>query len=193
MFEITPLKFSTYEALYRLAARPYALSTVQAGAGRVQLATIHHPVTAIRRVKLRQVLAAIESSSAAGISVLDLIRITAAPATGNPVITPNPVDPGDGAAEATCLALPTTQATEAGPPVGFNEWNLGITGAASTVNPPPGLTWVDLIAPGVASQEDGAERFPTIRPGVLEGFAVTADVSAALTLKGYVIIRFTEE
>jgi len=178
MFEVAPAKLATYTAVYRLGARPYALAMTFGGAGRVQLATIHHGVAAIRKVKLRQVLAGIESSSVGGISVLELIRITTAPVTGNPTITPNPLDPGDWTAEATCLALPTTQATEAGPPIGAAEWNLGATGAVPTTNPPPGLGWVDLIAPAVASQNDGTERFPTIRPGVLEGFAVTCDASA---------------
>ncbi len=188
-----PAKVVTYTAVYRLAARPYALSWSAGAAGRNQLATIHHAATAVKKVRLRQVLAALESVSAAALAVLDLIRITTAPATGNPVVTPTIMEQSDAAAETTCLGLPTTQATEAGAPIGFQESNLGITGAASTNNPPPGLTWVDLIAPSVASQNDGTEKFPLIRAGVLEGFAVTADVSALTILKGYVIIRFTEE
>src|SRR5436190_21869157 len=101
--EVSSFKLPTYTAAYRLAARPYALSSVQGAAGRVQLATIHHTATAVRRVKIRQALAAIESTTAAGLIVLDLVRISTAPATGNPAIVPTPLEPWDVAAEATCL------------------------------------------------------------------------------------------
>src|SRR4051812_16155236 len=122
----------TYTAVYRLAARPFALSRVAAGAERIQLATIYHTAAAVKDVRIRMVEVAVESASAAGILTLDFARLTAAvtPATGNPAITPTPIDPGDGAAEATCLALPTTGGTE-GALYASEEWNLGITGAAS--------------------------------------------------------------
>jgi len=187
-----PRKLITYRALYRLAARPYALSNAFGAAGRKQYATIHHPNTSTKTVKLRHVWLALESSSAAAILVADLVRVTAAPATGNPAITPTPLNPGDAAADSVALALPTTAGTEAAIH-SFTEWNLGITAGGSVVNPPPPLSWIDLIglAPGFDPDDEGT--LPTIRSGVLEGYAVTLDASVLDTVKGFVLIEFTEE
>lgn len=183
---------TTYTAVYRLAARPYALSNAFGAAGRKQYATIHHAATAVKTVKLKRVEIALESSSAAGLVVADLVRITTAPATGNPAITPSPTNPANAAAESTCLALPTTAATE-GALHSMIEWNMGITGSGSTVNPPPGLNWYTLWPQTQGASEADENQFPTIRPGILEGFAITLDASAALTAKGFVVIEFTEE
>ncbi len=46
---VTP-KLVTYSAVYRLAARPYALSNAFAAAGRKQYATIHHTAAAVKTV-----------------------------------------------------------------------------------------------------------------------------------------------
>jgi len=185
-------QLATYTAVYRLAARPYAISKVFTAGSRFQFATIHHPVTATKTVKLKRVEVAIESASVAGILMADLVRITAAPATGNPAITPSPTNPGDAAAEATCLTLPTTAGTEAALHATL-EWNLGITGAASVISPPPAINWYTLWPQTQGASEAGEDKFPAIRAGVLEGFAVTLDESAAATVKGYVVIEFTEE
>lgn len=189
---IRPRKLVTYRALYRLAARPYALSSAFAAAGRKQFATIHHAAAATKLVKLRHVWVAVESSSVAALDVFDLVRITTAPATGNPAITPAVTDGAAAAAEATCLALPTTAGTEAGI-VAFVEWNLGVTAAGTVVNPPPPVQWVDLVSlvPGFDPDDEGT--LPQIRAGVLEGWAATLDCSAIATEKAYVIIEFTEE
>jgi len=73
------------------------------------------------------------------------------------------------------------------------EWNMGITGAGSTVNPPPGLNWYTLWPQTQGAAEADENQFPTIRAGVLEGFAITLDASAALTAKGFVVVELTEE
>lgn len=182
----------TYTAVFRLAARPYALSKAMGAASRTQFATIHHAATATKKVKLKRVEVALESNSVAAILMFDLVRITTAPATGNPAITPAPTDPGDAAAETTCLALPTTAGTE-GALHSTQEYNLGITGAASTVAPPPGLNWYTLWPQTQGASEASESKFPTIRAGTLEGFAVVCDSNAASTVKGYVVIEFTEE
>lgn len=181
----------TYRAVYRLAARPYAMSKVFSANTRVQFATIHHTAGSTKTVKIRRVLVAVESSSVAAITAFDLARITTAPATGNPAITPSPVNPGDAAAEATCLALPTTAGTE-GALHSTLEYNLGITGAASTVNPPPPLTWYELYSEDEQNPM-GEQKSLTLRPATLEGFAVIGDCNAASTVKAQVIIIFTEE
>lgn len=187
-----PRTLNTYTAIYRLAARPYALSNAFGAAGRKQYATIHHTALSTKTVLIRRVEVALESASAAAIAMADLVRITTAPATGNPAITPSPMNPGNPAAEATCLALPTTAGTE-GAIHSMLEWNLGITAAGSTVNPPPPLTWLTLWPQTQGAPEAGEDQYPTMRAGTLEGFAVTVDASAAATVKGYVVIEFTEE
>lgn len=187
-----PRKLVTYNANFRLAARPYAISKLFTAGSRFQFATIHHAVGGTKTVKLRHVWITIESASAAGIIVVDLMRITAAPATGNPAITPSPANPGDAAAEATCLTLPTTAGTE-GALQTFTEYNLGATGTGSLLNPPPDLVWRDLLTGASGFDVDNESKLQTIRASTLEGFAVTLDVSTAITVKGYVIMEFTEE
>lgn len=184
-------KYATYRAVYRLAARPYALSVTAAGAQRTQLATIHHAATSNYKLQLRAVYVALESSSAAAIIMLDLARISTAPATGNPAITPNAVDPREPAdADTICLALPTSAGTE-GAIISTCEWNLGITGAASTNNPPPALQFVNLLDPSNTGYIiDPLVQVPAVRPLTLEGYSVTADISAATTIKGYVVIEY---
>lgn len=185
-------KYATYRAVYRLAARPYALSVTAAGAQRTQLATIHHLATSQYKLQLRAVYAALESSSAAAIIMLDLIRITTAPATGNPAISPLAVDPREPVdSDTVCLALPTSPGTEVAAPISTCEWNLGVTGAGSTVNPPPSLQFVNMLDPSNGGYIiDPLDQVPAIRPLALEGYAVTADISAATTIKGYVAIEY---
>lgn len=190
--KIAPAKLITYQAVFRLAARPYPLSHVFGAAGRYQFATIFHTALSTKTVKLRHAVVSIENSSAVSDAVVDLVRITTAPVTGNPAITPTQSNAGDAAAETTCLALPTTQATEGGV-FGTQEYPLGITGANSVINPPPALIFQDLINPGSASEKDIESELPTMRAGVAEGWAVTVDTTTAVTLTGIVILTFTEE
>lgn len=184
-------RLATYSAVYRLAARPYALSNAFAAAGRRQYATLHHAATATRTLRVRRVQVALRASSAAAVVSADLVFITTAPATGNPAIAPSPHNRADPAAEAVALALPTTAATE-GALLSSIEYNLGITGAASTVNPPPAVDWRDLYnSDGI----DGAAaaKALVLRAGQLEGIAVVLDAGAAATVTAYVRIVFTEE
>lgn len=195
---VEPRKLLSYAAVYRLAARPYALSNVFAGVGRKQFATIHHAASAVKTVKIRHIWVALESASAAAIVMADVVRITTAPVTGNPAITPVKVRglPGtasDEDAEATCLALPTTGGTEDANPFATQEWNLGITGAGGVQNPPQGLIWNDMVNLASSDAGDHERKHLIIRPGVLEGWALTMDAGAAATVKGYVTIEFNEE
>ena len=190
----TTRKLVTYRAVCRLAARPYALSNAFGAAGRKQYVTIFHGAGAAKNVTLRHVWVACESASAASITMADLVRLTNAttPATGNPAITPTPSNPGDAAAEATVLCLPTTAGTE-GAVHSTHEWDLGLTSSASTVNPPPGLQWVDLLAVGPTNGPDFEGKNPIMRAANAEGWAIIFDCSAAATIKGYVVVEFTEQ
>lgn len=185
------LKVATYRANFRAAASPHRLANAFAAAGRKQFATIHHAATATKTVRLRRVMANIENVSAASYVTIDLVRITSAPATGNPAITPSRAGSGDATVEATCLALPTTAATEEAQPYASLSYNLGITGAASTTMPPLPLAWQDLLGPSI--YHDDQAKAPEVRAGVLEGWAVTFDTNAIGTVIGSVAIEFTEE
>lgn len=185
----------TYTAIYRLASRPYALSNAFGAAGRKQYAVIYHAATATKLVKVKRVEVALESSSAAAIVMADLVRLTGAtaPATGNPAITQSPQFPGDAvSAETVCLALPTTAGSE-GVVHSFLEWNLGITGAASALNPPPALNWYTLWPQVQGAGEVPENKYPTMRAATAEGFAVTLDSNALSTVRGFVVIEFSEE
>jgi len=188
---VRPRKLATYRAVYRLATRIFRLSNAFGAAGRKQYATIHHASSATKTVRLRSVKVTIDSAGVAVFCAVELIRITAAPATGNPAITPILADSGDAAVEATCLALPTTAGTEAAAPYSQREWNIGAsttaTPAAAPVPPQPQVEMIEQSA------RDDEAKLPTIRAGVLEGWAVTVDANAAATVTGYVQIEFTEE
>jgi hypothetical protein len=185
-----PRKAVTHRALYRVAARPYWLAKVFSANTRVQFATIHHAASAVKTVKLRRVMFALNGSSGAAVLHLDLVRITTAPATGNPAITPSKSDSADAAAEATCLALPTTGGTEEAQPWSSLAANLGIAGAAPTTVPGPTIDWA-VLYDDAGPDSDG--KPPTIRAGVLEGWSVTVDNNAASSVTGLVMIEFTEE
>jgi hypothetical protein len=66
---------------------------------------------------------------------------------------------------------------------------LGITGAAPTTNPIPAPPRDPLYQ----WNSDGETDEPTIRAGVLEGYAVTLSSQVATTFQCYIIVEFTEE
>lgn len=188
---VRPRKLATYRAVYRTTTagtRVLAPAAFTAGA-RKQFATIHHAASATKTVRLRSVQFSMESTSVAGRLHVDLVRITAAPATGNPAITPGISDNADAAAEATCLALPTTAGTE-GTVFSYQPYNLGVTGTRSVISPPVVQPWVELLDRPALDDES---KSPVIRAGVLEGWAVTVEAEAATSAAGFVMIEFTEE
>ena len=190
---VRPRKTATYRVLYRTTTRAYGLSNAFGAAGRKQYATIYHTASSTKTVRIRWAAFALDTTTAAVGIVADLVRLTAttAPATGNPAITPPRSDTSDAAAEAACLALPTTAGSESTTEFfGQAYWNAGITGSAPTTQPPPAVPWQDIY---VASPGDDESKLPTMRAGVAEGFAVVVDVTAAATVRGYALIEFTEE
>ncbi len=188
---ITANEELTYSAVFRLVTRPYALSATLGAASRTQFAALYHPNTAKKLVRLRKASVWIESASVATILMADLVRLTSAtaPASGNPAITPTPSKSSNLAAEATCLALPTTPGSEGGL-IAMAEFNLGVTGAAPTANPPSPLTEVVLFEPN----DNIDQQVNQLRPGVAEGFALVLDSSGTNSIvKAYVRFLFTEE
>lgn len=185
----------TYTAAYRLTSRPYALSKATGGAGIFQFATIYHANTATKTVRIKRVRVWLKNNSAAATLMFELRRLSAAtaPATGNPAITALAHNSVSGAAEVTTLALPTTAGSEANANAGWGtqEIAMGITGAASTVNPPPSLD-----AQVITLYDDtpmGEREDLIIRAGVAEGYAVIVDASASTTVLLTAEIQFTEE
>jgi len=184
-------KVPTYRAAYRgTTIGAPALGVAFVGSVRKQVATIHHAATATRTVRLRSVLVSVQKSSAAVNFWVSLARITTAPTTGNPAITPAVADSVDAAAEATCLAVPTTGATEGALWGGEIFYPMGITGGVPTTNPPPASIPYDLLSNVPADDE---RKLPTIRAGVLEGWAVVGVADGSSTVNMMVSIEFTEE
>jgi hypothetical protein len=185
---------STYTANLRLTSSPFALSFAYAGAGAKQFATIYHPSTAQKLVRIKDVRLFLQNNSAAATFLFELVPLTnaATPATGNPAITPSPHNPAAAAAEVTVLALPTTPGTVSGNfGWGTEELALGVTGAAGTSNPIDTQHAHQIIL----YHHDGFdETEPLImRPGVAEGYAINITSSAITTLKLTGTVTLTEE
>lgn len=190
-----PRQVATYCANFRLAVATAAathLSWTPVANTDKQLATIYHAAASTRTVRLRRVSVMAAFTNAAEYQ-FELRRLSAAtaPATGNPVITPAPADSSDPAAEATCLALPTTAGSEAAPdrPVSTTfSLNSG-AGAAQTTT--YGADGTELVL------YDGwalTERKPlAIRAGVAEGFAIIGRATAVSVPALTAFIEFTEE
>ena len=186
---VRPLQLATYQAVYRLAARPYSLSLTFVANTRRQIATIWHPANATKKVDIRSVLVAIRSVNLAALVSVELVRITSQPTGGAPAIVPTPTDSAAAASEAVCLALPSVAATE-GAAFGAIQFDLGITGVVSVANPPAGLNYVELC-PRLVGDEEMTR--PSLRAGVAEGWAVVIDCNAASLVTAQAIVRFTEE
>jgi len=194
-----PRQAATYSAQYRLinssaSARVLSTPTLTANTNK-QLATIYHAGSAVKRVQIKLATVNIHGiTTAAGNIEFELVTLSAttAPATGNPAITPGKHDQADAAAEATCLALPTTAGSvvNADAPVGDNwEAGIGITGSASTVSPPPGATKAVLW--DSRNSTDGKDLI--IRAGVAEGYAINVRSSAGTVVICTATIIFSEE
>lgn len=188
----------TYDAIFRLVdatAGQLALTFTPAANVNQQLATIYHAATATKNVRICRIALII----AAGPSVAEVLDFevralsaTTAPATGNPAITPRGHNGASAAAEATCLALPTT----AGSLVGANtgtvgvpvEWNAAI--ATATANP-SGLDGQEVV---LYEFKDGFEEEPLVmRAGIAEGFAVNGRATGTAAIRFFIAVRFTEE
>lgn len=189
-----PRQLATYAATYRLAAAtagPTGANLVHVVNTDKQFATIYHAASATKTVRIRLIRLQF-SFEAAGVIEAEVQRLSAttAPATGNPAITPGKFDTSDGAAEATCLCLPTTQGSllAADQPVSPRFlWNALISAATAE----PARLSGDLVL--YDARQTNEEKPITLRAGVAEGIAVVTrdSVTGANTVTAY--IEFTEE
>lgn len=188
-----------YSAHYRLANstgghRGLAPAALTANTNK-QVATIHHAVGATKRVQIKYVeLVIYQLGAVAGSFEAEIVQLSAttAPATGNPAITPGKHDGVDAAAEATCLALPTTQGSvvNADATVGYTHFaNYGITAGGPTKAPHDLPTKLILWN----SLTDGDGKDLIIRAATAEGFAINIRSNVAMTWVGTASIIFTEE
>lgn len=181
-----------YTAIGRVAAvnARAALAFAQVANTDKQWLTLHHAASSTKRVRIRYAGFILVDTSAATVLDFDLRLITAAPASGNPAITPAPHNQGNAATECTSLALPTTAGTMAATPsLGLAEFDSGIL-APPTAPPGQNLGRFDLYS----EQWAGEDVQPIeLRAGVLEGVAVVVRAVGAGTVTGIPIIRYTEE
>jgi hypothetical protein len=185
---------ATYGAGYRIAVAASGIQLAFTFAANTdkQLATIYHTAGSTKTVRIRYASVSL-LSGAAGAYMFEIrsLSATTAPATGNPAITPGKYDFADGAAEAACLALPTT----AGSDVNVNQpvspqlwWNSGV--AAASTNP-SGMDGQELV---LHNSRDGADRKPLTMPaGTACGFAIVGRCNAAVALSFSCFVEFTEE
>lgn len=186
----------TYSAAYRLGdatAGQLGLTFTFVANTNKQLVTIYHTAASTKTIKLRKITLT-PSAGAAGVFDFEVraLSAAAAPTTGNPAITPRTHDPADGAAEATCLALPTTPGGLVGVDTGtvseVFSWNAAAAAAQGSAS---GLAGQDIV---LYEYKDGSEMKPLImRAATAEGFAVSGRCSAAVALRFTVHILFTEE
>lgn len=183
-----------YTALYRLAdatAATRILSVALTANASKQVATIYHAASATKRVQVKYASIQVVGATVAAAFEFELqpLSATTAPATGNPAITPGKHDQADGAAEATCLALPTTagSVTAVNSPVGIGfAQGWGIIANDTNVRPGGPIVLWDSTADG-----DGKDLI--MRATNAEGYAVIARANAATTLTFICTIIFTEE
>lgn len=186
---------TTYVATYRLAVTNAVSSLAWNAAANAdkQLATIHHTAAATKKVVIKAVEVEIADIATATILNFELRRLNGAtpPATGNPAITPLPVNPASGPAEAVCLALPTTAGSEsnANSPLAAKEFEVGVLAgqaAAGSTVPPTVYLW---SSDAMSDIDD-----PSTPAGSAGGYAVTGRVvTASNPVRLIVRIIFTEE
>lgn len=158
-----------------------------------QWSTLHHTAAATKELRLQRVQVRITAFTVATQFVLELRELSSAtpPATGNPAITPRAHRIGTGAAEATCLYLPSTQGSEAAAnsPLGHfsGDWAVWAAPAAQTQNGDFVFVLYD------ASQEDDEVLPPTAPVGVYGGWAVMLRTVGIPAVRMTVIWKFTEE
>lgn len=185
----------SYGACYRLVnatAGQLSLTVTFVANTNQQLATIYHTALSTKTVRIRSITLAV-STGAAGVFGFEIRRISATtpPATGNPAITPMSFDPAAAAAEATCLALPTTGGSPASTdsiPSKHIEWNAAAAAAAAN---PMGLADEEIVL-FEANSALGIQPL-IMRSATAEGYAVSARCTAAVALRYTAYIVFTEE
>lgn len=185
---------ASYNAAYRLAdatAGQLTLTFTFVANTNKQLATIYHAAGATKTVKIHYV-SITPSTGALGVFDFEIrpLSATTAPATGNPAITPGKFAQADAAAEATCLALPTTAGSlvAADAPVsGAFEWN---SAAAAAIGNPSGLSGEEIV---LFSDAMPGVKPLTMRSATAEGYAINGRSTTAVALRFTVRIVFTEE
>lgn len=181
----------SYVATYKLAtdAAASALAFTHVANTDKQYATIYHPATATKMVKIRRIELYLAASAASLVNFeVRYLNGVTAPATGNPVVTARATNPAAPVAEATCLCLPTTAGSfPAAQPLFSQEINLGANTANTTTWPPDPLVMWPAEGDGIDDIED-----LIMRNGVAEGYAISVRAVAAVALKATARIIFTE-
>lgn len=185
-------RVETFSAVYRLATVTARSSLVFAQVANTdkQWATLHHAATSTKLVRIHRAVFVLSGNTVAAYLNIALVRITSAPATGNPAITPKPHNQSNAATECVALALPGTAGTVDNAAIDYSTTDLtaGVTVGATTYGMNQGV--LELMAQGdLGDSAQGIE----LRPGVLEGVAVVVRAGAATTVNGVVRIVYTEE
>lgn len=192
---VRPRYVATYAAAFRLAAATAgntAISFTFVANTDKQMATIYHAASSTRTVRLRYASVMVSAANPATYAFeIRRLGAAAAPATGNPAVTPGSYDSSDPAAEATCLAFPTTPGTDATPNSPLSTPATWLAGSGAGTTNPLGLAGAELV---LHNSRDGVDRKPlTMRAGVAEGLAIIGRSTAAVALISTAFMEFTEE
>lgn len=185
----------TYLASYRLAdatAGTTDLSVALAANTNKQLGTIHHAVGSAKTVEILQCGLIIISNSATAELEFEMraLSATTAPATGNPAITPGKHNQVSGAADSTCLALPTTAGSLVAANSPSSKCLATLQGITAGPTNPAGVDGQEIILFD-KRLTDGKEGL-IVRASTAEGYAINGRASAATTLRFKLYVLFTE-
>lgn len=180
----------TYQAGARLTAAGVGLSQAIVATTALNAMTVHHASASTKTARIQKWWLTVFSISAASNIAVDLISISTAPATGNPAITPVPLNRASAAADSTVFALPSTQGTATNANTGIGMTLMAVSAAATT-----NTTVLGLGTPIILYQFNplAPSEQLVIRAGVTEGWALRFFPSANATLVFTSGCEFTEE
>lgn len=187
----------SYTAVFRLAeaaARLDQTFTHTANTNK-QWATLHHTGAATKEVRLMSCVVWVTNmTTVAPQGIIELRQISAAPATGNPAITPTPHRRGAAAAEAVALYLPTTAGTEANvnSPLGHHVFDDAVSVATAAFAHPQGYGRGGIVLYDSVYDDDEMMQ-PVLPVGTLDGWAVVSRLTGATVMRATVVMKFTEE
>jgi hypothetical protein len=190
-FPIPAGKFTrtSYGVSFDRNATPYRNAAGLAANTETAIVALWKPSSSGRTTRVRRLQLAIHSNTAAAELFFRVRFLDSTQPTGGTANTPQPLNRGNVAADTECRSNPTAAtAVPTGNDIQSGYAALGITGAASVVNPPPFLVWDTLF------DDNGTDTEPLIlRQGTSEGIAITVESDVATTFRYIARAYFTED
>lgn len=184
----TPTVLAPQQFVNAFGVSTGVVSNAFTAATTTQIVTFYHPNTSTVRVRILWLVIEFLSASVATNIDLSLIRLSATTApSGGTGLTESPYETGN-TPDTEVISLPGVAGSTVGGQNRRYHLRLGVTGAASVVNPPVVPVEVPMIPPG-PPWFSGA----IIRAGNAEGWALRLASSANSTIDYAVSAMWTEE